>query len=61
MLFDKEFRPVAMVWGGCGSNITNITYSTPFPVVFRHIEDTMGWESGSVTLNGAVEDLLPRK
>ncbi|KAG4431549.1 hypothetical protein IFR05_012962 [Cadophora sp. M221] len=61
MLFDKEFSPVAVVWGGCGEDIPDITYVTPFSIVFRHIEDRMGWEStpfclqyGGVTLNGAV-------
>ncbi|KAH7408913.1 hypothetical protein BKA64DRAFT_639231 [Cadophora sp. MPI-SDFR-AT-0126] len=61
MLFDKEFRPLAMVWGGDGGNLPDVTYATPLSVVFRHIEHIMGWESGSVILNRAVDNDLLRE
>ncbi|PVH68367.1 hypothetical protein DL98DRAFT_599590 [Cadophora sp. DSE1049] len=50
IIFDQQFKPVAMIWGGTDQVYPDTTYATPLVVIMRHIEYTMGWEQGSVSL-----------
>lgn len=48
---DQSGNIAAMIWGGSAnkdSAIVDITWATPFYLVLESVEDTMGWERGSL-------------
>lgn len=48
VLLDEEFRPFGMLWGS--DENFDLTYVSPLHLIFRDIEQKMGWEAGSVSL-----------
>lgn len=53
-LLDRSANVAAMAWGSLSREknvvppLPDLTYATPFHLVLEGIEDTMGWERGSV-------------
>jgi hypothetical protein len=54
IIIDKDFRPVAMLWGGedhlFATGPRDVSYASPLPNIFRDIERCMQWAEGSVLL-----------
>jgi hypothetical protein len=50
-LIDKNYRPVAILWGGAipEDQFKDVTYGTPLRVILRDIERRLDWQEGSVS------------
>jgi hypothetical protein len=51
VIFDQDYYPVAIVWGGSqASKIGGVTCTTPIGEILRDIERRQNWVKGSVTI-----------
>jgi hypothetical protein len=50
-LIDKNYRPVAILWGGeiPEERFKDVTYGTPLRVILKDIERHLDWQEGSVS------------
>jgi len=52
IIFDSNFKPLAMVWGGDDNDLEfgDVTCATPIVDILSSIEKECGWAQGSVSL-----------
>ena len=52
LIFDSQFKPIAMVWGGDDNDLEfgDVTCAMPIVDILSSIEEECGWAQGSVSL-----------